>query len=98
MDRSERRGIISDVDRPIFGFTKIEFCPHALQQMALRSITAEQVLQALRKPTETGLPTQMYRFRIRRQISRYKALDVVYQELTDRLRVITAFPKVFPKR
>ena len=68
----------------------MEFCRHALIQMEIRGIKAADVIRALRGPTETGLPCDMFRTRIRRQISRYKALDVVYEERDDRILVITA--------
>jgi len=82
----------------LLGFDTVEFISHALKQMEMRGITADQVIRAMRNPTETGLPTQMYRFRIRRHIGRDQALDVVYEELLDRIRVVTAFIKDFRKR
>jgi hypothetical protein len=64
-------------------------------QIDLRGITKEQVITALRNPTETGLPTTMFRFRIRRQLGRKKALDVVYEEHPKHILIITTFYKDF---
>src|SRR5687767_15317973 len=82
----------------VLGKSTVEFCGHALTQMELRGITKDEVLWALRGPTETGLPTDMFHFRIRRQINPKKALDVVYEERKDKILIVTAFKKEFGKR
>lgn len=93
-----KKSLILHPTKKLLGHGVVEFIPHALRQMKIRGITADQVMDAIRRPTETGLPTQMYRSRIRRQMDRDRALDVVYEELIDRVRVITAFVKEFKKK
>ncbi len=82
----------------VLGKSAVEFCRHALDQMEIRGISADDVIRALRSPTETGLPCDMFRSRIRRQVSRLKALDVVYEERDDRILVITAITIDLKKR
>ncbi len=68
------------VNANVLGYNVVEFTRHALEQMTRRIITEEQVLETLRNPDETGLPTQEGRHRVRRSISRYRYVDVVYIE------------------
>ena len=77
----------------ILGRGKIEFGSHALQQMQIRGVSQAEVLKALRRPTATGLPTQPGRKRVRKNVGNIKAIDVVYEELDDRLRIITVIVK-----
>jgi hypothetical protein len=82
----------------LLGKTQVEFIFHALEQMRTRKITEAEVLAAIRSPAETGLPTQMGRERVRKFKKPTKAIDVVYEVLEDRIRVITAFPKRFKRK
>jgi hypothetical protein len=91
-------GELLTVDPPLNGKDKVEFGRHSLVQMEIRGISREDVLETLRCPTETGLPCDMFRSRVRRRLGRYKALDVVFEERDDRWLVITAMVKEFPKK
>jgi hypothetical protein len=77
-------------------FALVEVTAHALEQMQIRDITETDVLQALRRPDKDGLPTQPGRKHVRRNKTARVAIDVVYEELPDRIRVITTFKK--PRR
>jgi len=62
--------------------------------MDRRGITREYVIEAINNPTQTGLRTEPGRQRIRREFAgSRKVIDVVYEEMADRIRVITAFPR-----
>ena len=74
----------------ILGRQKLELVGHALLQMSIRGISEQDVIRTIRNPTRTGLRTKPSRKRVRRHKSTYKAIDVVYEELPDRIRVITA--------
>lgn len=74
----------------VLGFRKVEFTRHAILQMKIRGITEQEVLNTLRKPQETGLPTNILRERVRRFRSRKIAVDVVFERLADRIVVVTA--------
>jgi hypothetical protein len=72
------------------GFTKIEFSEHALQQMKIRGITQGDVLNTISNPAKTGLPTPSPRKRFRRYISNTRSIDVVFEDMKDRMVVVTA--------
>lgn len=95
-DWIQRQGVV--VQASVGGYSKVEFSTHALDQMKIRSITQPQVLDALSSPTETGLKTQPGRKRVAKRIGPNKSLHVVYYEGTDRVYVITTFPKIETKR
>ncbi|MBI1903890.1 MAG: DUF4258 domain-containing protein [Planctomycetia bacterium] len=81
----------------LLGKTIVEFCFHALEQMQIRGISERDVLATIRHPDEIGLPTQPNRERVRKFKKPTKAIDVVYEERDDRIVVVTAFPKKFPR-
>src|SRR5262245_16060410 len=85
------KGLPVAVDPPILGKKSVEFCPHALQQMKIRGVKQQQVIDTLRNPTITGLRTAPGRRRVRRQISKGKELDVIFALKPDRIVVITSF-------
>ena len=86
------------LDPPILGRNKLEFCFHALEQMKIRGISEMDVLAVIRFPDTVGLPTQPHREHVRRFKKRpTKALDVVYELRHDRILVVTAYPKTFPR-
>jgi hypothetical protein len=81
---------ILEVDPPILGFTRLEIVTHAMDMMKLRDIDKDDVILTLRDPSETGLPTQPGRKRYTRsRVGGGKQVDVVFEELEDRIRVIT---------
>jgi Domain of unknown function (DUF4258) len=82
----------------LLGKSQVEFIYHALDQMRIRRISEAQVLAVIRHPTETGLPTQERRERVRKLKTPTRAIDVVYELLEDRIRVITVFPKRLRRR
>ena len=86
------------LDPPILGRDRLEFCFHALEQMKIRRISEQDVLAVIRLPDTVGLPTQPRRERVRRFKKRpTKAIEVVYELRQDRIIVVTAFPKTFPR-
>jgi Domain of unknown function (DUF4258) len=90
--KKAKPGLILFVE--VLGRPQIEFVRHALDQMNRRRISRDQVIDAINDPTRTGLPTERGRERVRREFpGSGKVIDVVYQEMADRIRVITAFPR-----
>ena len=88
---------IVEVD-DLLGKSKVEFIFHAVDQMRIRKISVLEVLAVIRTPAVTGLPTQPGRERVRKFKKPTKAIDVVYEVLEDRIRVITVFPKRFRRK
>lgn len=82
----------------LLGKTQVEFIYHSLEQLKIRGVSEKDVVSVIRSPTETGLPTQPGRERVRKFKKPTKAIDVVYEILDDRIRVITAFIKRFPRQ
>jgi hypothetical protein len=82
----------------LLGKTQVEFIFHAIDQMRIRKISEAEVLAVIRNPTETGLPTQAGRERARKFKKPTTAIDVVYEMLEDRIRVITVFSKRFRRK
>lgn len=78
------------IDCELRGFSKVEFFDHALAQMKIRGLTQSEVLETIRNPDATGLPTQTNRFRFRKYRGQKRAVDVVFEEWNDRLVVVTA--------
>jgi hypothetical protein len=72
------------------GFTRVEFTVHAIEQMAMRGLTRDEVFKTIREPEATGLPTQSGRKRFRRYRTEKRALDVIFEEVEDRIIVVTA--------
>jgi hypothetical protein len=71
----------------------IELSGHARLQMGIRGISENDVLVTLRNPSQTGLPTQPGRERVRRHKTVRVSIDVVYELLADRVLVVTAIKK-----
>ena len=64
----------------------VEFTDHSMDQMTLRNISEEQVIEVLRNATERGLPADKPHIRIR-----INKLNVVYDWMKDRVVVVTAY-------
>lgn len=73
------------------GTVPIQFIHHALRRMRQRGITQEQALTALRIPDVTGLEADEGREHYRRHLTASTAIDVVFDNLPDRVRVISVF-------
>ncbi len=85
----------------VLGRNKVEFCMHALDQMEIRDISEQEVIRTIQQPTRSGLkvnPPLPFRRHVRRDISPTKSIDVIYEELLDRIVVITAYPKLWQKK
>lgn len=97
MKYEEQPSKLIEVDE-LLGKTQVEFIFHAIEQMRIRGISEKEVLAVIRDPTEIGLATQAGRERVRKFKKPTKAIDVVYEVLDDRIRVITTFPKRFQRQ
>jgi hypothetical protein len=89
----------------LLGLDKVEFIRHALVRMQQRGISRDEVFHTIRNPDKVGLPTAPGRQRVRWIKSVNFSIDVVYELLSDRVRIITTMrvndasrgiaPKVF---
>lgn len=86
--RKQREGRV--VSASVLGYSKVEFCTHALDRMKQRRVTQVEVIATIRNPTQSGLPVAMPdRRRVRRPRGKSEAVDVVYVEQSDRIVVVT---------
>jgi len=78
----------------VLTYEKIELCRHALDRMNRRSISRDEVIEAIDDPTSKGHKTKPGRTRVRKVFAATgKMIDVVYDEIEDRVRVITTFAR-----
>jgi hypothetical protein len=81
----------------------VEIVGHALERMKCRSITEHDILCTLREGVASPDQTQPGRLRFTWHRTRKIKIDVVFEELPDRVRVITviradAAPAIRPNR
>jgi hypothetical protein len=80
--------IVRVIDEEILGCKTLAFDEHALTRMAERDVTEDEVIDVLRSPERTGLPTQPNRFRYRKSFAG-RSIDVVFEHDPTQLVVIT---------
>jgi hypothetical protein len=76
------------VHEQVLGCKSVAFDEHAITRMAERGITEDEVLEVLRNPDRTGLPTQANRFRYRKGLGG-RSVDVVFEHDPTQIVVIT---------
>jgi hypothetical protein len=74
----------------VLGCSSVAFDSHALRSMATRNVTEDEVLDVLRAPDVTGLPTQPNRERYRKQIG-LRTVDVVFELDVTQVVIVTTF-------
>lgn len=82
------------VERELLGKPKVEFTDHALARMAERNIRRSEVYDTVKNPSRVGLPVSggsSEREHVRRVMGRQRTVDVVYELLEDRVRIITTW-------
>jgi len=78
----------------VLGYEKVELLRHAIDQMRIREVSEGEVIRTLRNPSfpvqeaREGRKLACWNKTVRSQIK------VVYEELPDRIRVITVIAKV----
>ena len=81
--------IVHVVRENVRGCSTVAFDEHALQRMQERGVSEDEVLDVLRNPTQTGLPTTANRLRLRKHLGAGSYLDVVFEEDPTQIVVIT---------
>lgn len=80
------------INEPVLGCQSVAFDEHALTRMADRNVTEDEVIEVLRHPDQTGLPTQVNRYRYRKKIAS-RSLDVVFEHDPTQIVVITVLAR-----
>lgn len=76
------------IREPVLGCQTIAFDEHALTRMAERGVSEDDVVEVLKSPDSTGLPTQANRERYRKQVGS-RSVDVVFEHDPTQVVVIT---------
>lgn len=66
------------IHEQVLGASSVAFDEHAERRMRQRAVTEDEVLDVLRQPEQTGLPTQANRQRYRRRVGG-RLIDVVFE-------------------
>jgi hypothetical protein len=72
----------------VLGCSSVAFDEHAVTRMTERTVSEDEVLQVLRAPDQTGLPTQSHRNRYRKVLNG-RRVDVVFEHDPTQIVVIT---------
>lgn len=76
------------IKEEVLGCKSIAFDEHALARMSERKVTEDEVIDVLRNPEQTDLPTQPNRFRYAKILAGRK-VDVVFEHDPTQIVVIT---------
>jgi hypothetical protein len=76
------------IHEEVLGCKTVAFDEHARMRMEERGITEDEVVEVLRSPEQTGLPTQPNRFRSRKSLAG-RRIDVVFEHDPTHIVVIT---------
>ena len=69
------------------------FDEHAIKRMGERKVSEDEVLDVLRNPTQTGLPTDPGRFRYRKHSGPRNWVDVIFEEDPTQIVVFSVWRK-----
>ncbi len=75
----------------VLGVELVDLTYHAQLRMNMREITVEDLLSALRHPTETGLPAEPGTERYRWRKDRRTFIDVVFARKSNRVGIVTVW-------
>jgi Domain of unknown function (DUF4258) len=76
------------INEEVLGCKSVAFDEHAITRMFERSVTEDEVLEVLRSPDQSGLPTQLNRYRYRKSLAG-RSVDVVFEHDPTQIVVIT---------
>ena len=76
------------IQESALGCHSVAFDEHAVTRMAERNVSEDEILAVLRTPDQTGLKTQVNRFRYRKVLAG-RRVDVVFEHDPTQIVVIT---------
>lgn len=80
--------IVRVIQENVLDCKSVAFDEHALVRLGERNVTEDEVLDVLRNPDQTGLPTQPNRFRYRKCLAG-RTVDVVFEHDPTQIVVVT---------
>jgi hypothetical protein len=85
--------IVHVIHEVVLGCQTVAFDEHAIRRMGERNVSEDEVLEVLRNPTQTGLPTQPNRFRYRKSNATGEWIDVVFEHDPTQIVVFSVWRK-----
>lgn len=85
--------IVHVIQESVLGCQSVAFDEHALKRMKERNVSEDEVLDVLRNPTQTGLPTLPHRLRYRQSSGPRNWIDVVFEHDPTQIVVFTVVRK-----
>jgi hypothetical protein len=85
--------IVHVIHENVLGCRTVAFDEHAIRRMNERNVSEDEVLDVLRNPTQTGLPTQPNRYRYRRTDPGGGWIDVVFEHDPTQIVVYSVWRK-----
>jgi hypothetical protein len=80
------------IQEKVLGCSSVAFDEHALKRMRERSVAEDEVIEVLRKPDDTALPTLWQRSRYRKTLEG-RSVDVVFEQDPTQIVVITVITR-----
>ena len=81
--------IVHVIQESVRGRKSVAFDEHAVARMLERGVSEDEVLEVLRNPDLTGLPTLPHRLRFRKSRGAGSRVDVVFGEDPTQIVVVT---------
>jgi hypothetical protein len=81
--------IVHVIQESVLGCKSVAFDAHAILRMQERGVNEDEVVDVLRNPDQTGLPTTTNRFRYRKNLGTGHHLDVVFEHDPTQIVVIS---------
>jgi hypothetical protein len=85
--------IVRVIHENVLGCRTVAFDEHALRRMTERKVSEVEVLDVLRYPDQTGLPTAPGRFRFRKLFGAGQWVDVVFEHDPTQIVVFSVWRK-----
>ena len=86
--------IVHVIHENVRGCQTVAFDEHAIKRMTERKVSEDEVLDVLRSPDRTGLPTTPDRLHFRKNYGPNDAVDVIFEEDPTQIVVFSAWRKV----
>jgi Domain of unknown function (DUF4258) len=91
--KSGKMAIAYVIREQVRGCHTVAFDEHAVKRMKERKVSEDEVLDVLRNPDQTGLPTLPGRFRYRKHSAPQKWVDVIFEEDPTQIVVFSVWRK-----
>jgi len=85
--------IVHVIREKVRGCSSVAFDEHAVRRMHQRMVSEDEVLEVLRNPDQTGLPTLPHRFRFRKHCGPQSWIDVIFEEDPTQIVVFSVWRK-----